>query len=350
MKLKFFLSAFFISLYYMNFAQIGGNNTYEFLNIPNSARLASLGGNQIAIKDNDLNFVYHNPALLNASMEKQVVLNYVDYVADVKYGYLAYAQSYKDLGMFGFGIHHINYGDFQGADETGIKTKKFYAAEYALNLFYAKNILDSLFSVGVNVKPIYSNLESYESIGLSADFGLTYQNKEKNFTSSFVLKNIGTQIKAYYDTHYEPIPFDIQLGFSQKLKYAPFRFSLTLQHLNNFNMRYDLPENSNTLLATEENDDDNNWWKDAGDEILRHAIIGVEFLPSKHFFVSLAYNYQRRKELSIVDNAKLTGFSFGFGVRVSKFQISYGRAVYHLAGASNHFSLSINLNEFYHKV
>ena len=45
----------------------------------------------------------------------------------------------------------------------------------------------------------------------------------------------------------------------------------------------------------------------------------------------------------------MVGFSWGFGIKISKFHFSYGRATYHLAGGSNHFSLSTNLSDFYHK-
>ena len=57
------------------------------------------------------------------------------------------------------------------------------------------------------------------------------------------------------------------------------------------------------------------------------------------------YNYKRRQEMKIDTKTAMAGFSWGFGLKISKFHISYGRATYHLAGASNHFSISTNLNE-----
>ena len=48
-----------IILFYLPFlcnAQIGGTHTYDFLNITHSARVSSLGGEVIAITDDDLNF------------------------------------------------------------------------------------------------------------------------------------------------------------------------------------------------------------------------------------------------------------------------------------------------------
>ncbi len=34
--------------------QIGGKGTYQFLNLPNSARIAALGGNFLTINDDDI--------------------------------------------------------------------------------------------------------------------------------------------------------------------------------------------------------------------------------------------------------------------------------------------------------
>ena len=38
----------------MSIGQNSGENTFEFLNMVTSARVASLGGNAISLKDNDL--------------------------------------------------------------------------------------------------------------------------------------------------------------------------------------------------------------------------------------------------------------------------------------------------------
>jgi hypothetical protein len=39
------------------------------------------------------------------------------------------------------------------------------------------------------------------------------------------------------------------------------------------------------------------------------------------------------------------GFSWGFGLRISRFHINYGLARYHLAGSSNIISIALNLND-----
>jgi len=341
---------FILGLYISSLAQIGGHYTYAFLNLTNSARVASLGGKSVALYGDDLNMPFHNPSLLNPSMNKNIVLNYVGYFAGIKYGYTSYALDLGEKGTFAAGMHYANYGTFNGADVNGLPTGEFRAAEYALNLIYSRKI-DSLFTVGVNVKPVYSSLESYNSLGLAADLGITYHNPESLFTAAVVLKNMGSQLVKYYEgAERENMPFEIQAGVSQKLLHAPFRFSLTLQQLQRFDLTYESSINNSTLYDPLSGESlKKNKFEAFGDKLMRHAIVGVEFLPGENFYVNLGYNYQRRQELKLPVNAGMTGFSWGFGLKINKYRFSFGRSTYHLAGASNHFSLSVNLSEFYSK-
>ncbi len=330
-------------------AQAGGNYTYAFLNIPNSARAASLGGKTAAIPADDLNFPFHNPSLLNNEMSDHFVLNYVSYFAGINLGYVSYAKTIENIGNFAAGIHYINYGNFIASDIYGNKTGSFSASEYAFNFIYSKKI-DSLFNAGINVKPVYSIFENYNSFGVAADLALTYFNPAKLLCAAIVLKNMGMQIIPYYDGNREPLPFEVQAGISQKLHYAPFRFSLLLQHLQKFDLTYDNTINENTEIDPFSGEPvSKNKFEIFGDKIMRHAIFGVEFLPVENFYLNISYNYQRRQEMKIQLKTSLVGFSWGFGFKVSKFHFSYGRASYHLAGASNHFSLSTNFTEFYKK-
>jgi hypothetical protein len=329
-------------------AQIGGHSTYAFLNLTNSARVASLGGKSVSIWGDDLNMAFHNPSLLNSSMDQHFVLNYVGYFAGIKYGYTSFARDFGGKGTFAAGMQYSNYGTFTGADETGFKTGEFRAAEYALNLIYSRKI-DSMINIGINVKPIYSSLENYTSLGVAADLGITYFNPDRLFTAAVVVKNLGSQIITYYEgAKRESLPFEIQAGMSQKLLHAPFRFSLTLHQLQKPDLTYKTTiNNSNIFDPLNGERVSKNKYEILGDKLMRHAIFGMEFVPGENFYVSLGYNYQRRQELKVPVNTGMVGFSWGFGLKVSKFRFSYGRSTYHLAGASNHFSLSVNLSEFY---
>jgi hypothetical protein len=329
-------------------AQIGGDNTYEFLNLSSSARIAALGGKMVPVKDNDLNLVFCNPALLNSDMSRQLTFSGVGYFADIKYGYVAYAQDIKKLGSFAAGMHYVNYGDFTETDVSGQVIGEFKAAEYALNLSWARPLLnDSSLTIGTTLKSIYSSLEDYSSFGMAVDIGVNYYLSSRLLNFSLVAKNAGRQFTYYTSGNNEPLPFELILGVSKKLAKAPFRFSVNYQHLQKFDLSYSDPVKANEIdpITGETNEEKITF----GDKLLPHFIFGAELLLSKNFHVRGGYNFQRRKELGVETKMSTVGISWGFGFRISKFHFSYGRATYHLAGASNHFSLAANLGEFFTK-
>ena len=45
----------------------------------------------------------------------------------------------------------------------------------------------------------------------------------------------------------------------------------------------------------------------------------------------------------------VNGFSWGIGIRISKFHFSYARSAYHLAGSPNYITLTTNLSDFFVK-
>jgi len=321
-------------------AQIGGETTYQFLELTNSARIAALGGTQIALEDStDLNLAAYNPASLHHSMSNQLLVNYVNYLADVNYGYAAYAPVFPLPGNLAVGMHYINYGNFREALETGELTGNYFnAAEYALNIIYSNQY--HRLRYGVNLKPVYSVFESYWSMGVAADLGISYSSKDHSTNIALTARNVGGQITTYYeDGNREPIPFNLQAGISTQLEHAPVVLGLTMQHLTNWDLSWDDSEEEPTLENWNERQES------FGKQLLRHAVFGVEILPSQNFIIRAGYNYQRRQELKYEERLSTVGLSVGFGIRIKRFSFDFATSRYHLAGSSNLFSLAVNLNE-----
>ncbi len=312
------------------YAQYGGQTIFAFLDYPNSPRIAALGGMNVSIYDKDLSLAENNPALIDSSLNNYIYLNYSSFVAGIKTGYLSYAIDAKKFGTFATGIKYINYGTFTQADEQGNITGKFTANELALNIIWAISI-DTQVVFGVNVKPIYSHLYKYISTGIAADLGLFYHSKDYLTGIGIVLKNIGTQIKTYVPQNKEQLPFDIALGFSQKLKHAPFRFSLTAHYLNKFNLLYQTYNRAKI-------------W-DYGENLLRHLIFGVEIIPSKFFYADIGFNYKRHQEMHIQGLLGSPGFNFGLGIKLYNISINYSFSKYYVAANMNNFSLTFNISQ-----
>jgi hypothetical protein len=325
-------------------AQNGGTDTYEFLDLTYSARVAALGGSGIAVKDNDPNLALQNPALLNKEMDNQLTLNYTNYFTDINYGYSSFTKHFDSIGTFNLGMRYVNYGSFTERDAGGNEMGTFNVGEYAIVMGYGRE-LNKYFSIGANLNTILSSLYDYNSFGMAIDLGGTYYKEESGFTASLVFKNMGAQFTTYEEDNREPIPFEIQAGISKRLKNVPLRFSLIAHSLETPDLTYENQiKTNNTLLGdTEEEKDKDGFFEN----VARHAIVSMEFIPSENFNIRFGYNYQRRRELLVEEKTGLVGFSFGVGLRISKFHLSYGRAAYHQAGATNTFSLVTRISDFY---
>ena len=325
-------------------AQVGGDNAFEFLNVVGSARQASLGGNQLALNDGDLNLAIFNPALLREDMHSKFALSYVNYFSDINYGYASYARDYDSIGTFAVTMLYLDYGVFTEADINGNKIGTFQATDYSLNLSYGRQ-LDSLFRIGATVKGIYSAFESYTAAGVAFDLAGIYESKNHRFSAAAMLKNIGVQLKTYNDTR-ESLPFELQAGVTYQLAHAPIRFGLVAENLQTWDLTYLNPNQVTDEVDPVTGEVVSSAKNGFGEKLLRHMVLNAEWKSENSFSLRFGFNYRRHQELKLTDRPGLVGASVGFGVRIKRFELSYGRASYHKAGASNHFTITKRLADF----
>lgn len=340
---KLYISAFFLLLTLSINAQIGGTRTYMFLDLPNSARNTALGGENPAISDE--NSAIYNPATIDSLLINRLSLNFVNYFAGIKWGSSSFVFNSKKIGNFVVGVQYLNYGKFTAADQSGNITGNFYAADYTLNLGWQYRF-DSCFTAGIILKPVFSNYEKYTSLGFATDFALNYTRKHGNFKSSLIFRNLGYQIKPYTPKNHEKLPFDIRLGIYQRLPHSPFAFSIVLHHLNIPDLSYSQTASSSAIYLEQHQQSKIEKFADLS---MRHLIAGLEIIPSKHFYISVGYNYQRRQELKLPSKSEIAGFSAGVGIRIKKFSLNYGISRYHIAGVMHIFTFSFDLNNIYKK-
>ncbi len=329
------------------FSQNGGDKTYKFLNIPTSSRISALGGFNISHIDGDLSFVNANPAMLTADMHNQFTLSYTNYVSDINLGYAIYARNFEKAGIFSAGIQYLNYGKFYNTNEYGEILGKFNAADYAINISYAYPL--KKFNFGGTLKTIVSDYWEATSFGVAVDLGATYKETASLFSAGMVVKNLGFQIKRYTKGVREGLPIDVQLGITKKFKHAPFSLSLTAIDLVNWSLRYESTLRTNYDSGEEKQENFLNKLGHAGDELMRHFVIGADITIKNVFYISLGYNYRRRAELALPNKGKIVGFSAGFGLCLKKFSLEYSYSSYHIAGSVNYVSLKINLENIMRK-
>jgi hypothetical protein len=325
-------------------AQIGGQGTYDFLNIPYTAQQAALGGDFISARDNNIESVFRNPSLLTPELSGFLTLSYVNYIGDINFGNVGYVFTNDTQKVYSVSVQYVNYGNFIETSDGGEQLGSFNAADYMFSFGYARSI-NKYWSGGVNFKPILSNYYNYLSFGLALDIGGSYQNDSTGWSAGVTLSNIGAQIKPYVKGNREPIQPNLIIGVSKKIPHTPIRMSLTAQNLQKFNLiAFDTTQTTTQVDAFGQEIEVKQklpFYK----KVITHFIIGTEFLPTKNFAIRFGYNFLRREEMKFSNKTGLVGISFGTSFKVSKFKFSYSLASYHLAGTTHYFTLSTYIGQ-----
>jgi len=321
-------------------AQIGGQNTYQFLNLPVSPRHAALGGKNVTLNNYDPSSALNNPALINDAMDNHLALNYMNFVGDINYGTASYAYFFdRRTRVVQGGITYINYGSFDGFDENANPTGDFSGSEAALSVGYQQQLGRSDFHLGANAKFISSRLEQFTSFGVATDIGITYKNEYSNLIISAVVRNLGFQLKPFNEIR-EDLPLEVIFGISQKLDKLPFRWHITLENLQEWNIAFGNTARDEVDLSGNITEDDPRFFAN----VFRRTIIGIEFFPDSGFNIQLGYNVRRGEELRIEDQRSFAGLSGGISIKLNKIRLNYSYTRFNRAANTSFFGVSIDLS------
>lgn len=323
---------FLLLLGFVSSAQSRSGNLYEFLDLPSTSRSTATGGNHAVLGVDEPGFMFQNPAAIRDTLSGSIGINATPMPAGMVYGSAVYATKIKNIsGMFAVGVQYMNYGSFDWTDEEGDELGHFKAQDVAVYLTYARSFT-SRFTLAATLKPIFSRLHDYGSFGLAMDMGATYRSESDRLRAGIVIRNLGTQVKRYdADEHDENLNTDMRIGVTLRPEHAPFRLSFTLKDIFHWDLSYDRLHKISF-----------------GDNLMRHLLVGLEFVPVQNFYIGMGYNQRVRKENRDSSTGGAAGLSVGCGFRVARIDIGYARAKYHLAGSANSITISTNINRFLH--
>lgn len=316
---------------------LGGNAVFNFLAQPNTAQLSALGGVNISSIGNDVGMSFHNPSLLRDGMHQQINTSFNSFLAGIRNYSLTTAWHFEQSQTnVAIGANYFDYGTLAQTDASGNVLGTFRPVDYVVQVMASKQYHER-FHYGVTMKYINSSYGQYHSSGLAFDFGISYYDSVNQLQVSMLAKNMGTQLKTYDGSNRkEELPFDLEAGITKRLENAPFQFSLTLHHLQKFNIYY----NDTTFRASEgENGYNNN---STLEKIFSHVVLSTQIFLNEKLELITGFNFQRRQDLDAYNvTSGLNGFSFGAGLLLKKLHIRYATGFYQ----SNLFhQLSLNLN------
>jgi hypothetical protein len=319
---------------------------FSSLRLDPSARLGSLGNGFATSYESKIDLAISNASLISPTLHNTALINYTDYFSAYSNVSATYVRELPKFGTFLTSLQYVNFGSADAYDEFRNylgQTSAFY--DLALNVGWGKALVDSVFSIGANFKYIFSRGENFWMNGIAVDVSGTYTNFEKRLGISLAFRNIGTVLKNNFVSDYENLPFQIDLAVYQRMKHAPFAYSIIVSNLQKWNISgVDL--NEETIDPTTEKVTKPDKFSTFADNAMRHFIPGIEILPFRNFAFRMSYNYHRRQELKTDTRPGFVGFSWGVGLKIYKFQVDYARSAWHLAGAPNYISVSANLNDF----
>jgi len=307
--------------------QAGGQRSYEFLNVPTSARLAALGGVNASLADRDVNFFFSNPSLVSDSLAGFASASYQFYVADIGQATFAYTHDFESLGAISIGVQHLSYGQSKGYDAAGQELGDFKSGE--TNIVVSKSHQVSHYRFGASLKGVFSNLAGYRSSALMLDLGGVFVHPDKDLTVGLVLRNMGFVLSEYSGTSHTKVPFDVQLGTTFKPEHMPLRFSFTI-----FNLIKDL-----TYLNPATGEEPSTL-----DKLFRHVNFGAEILIHQNVNVLVGYNYLLHQELKLENGGGGAGLSLGFSARIKSIEFCFSRAGYMAGNAGYTFTLATDIN------
>lgn len=316
-----------------------GKSAFDFLDLPVSSHANSLGGNNISIIEEDVSMIRYNPALLGPEMDMIIDLNYMRYMAHTNSAGATFAMAAGDRAAWSAGIQYVGYGNLTEADATGNILGTFSAKDMVISGGYAHDF-GSRWRGGFQAKFIYSAYAEYSSLALAVDVGLNYYNPDKQFSMSLVFKNLGGQLKRFTETH-ERLPWDMQIGLSKTMRSVPIRWSVTMDHLSKWRLPYTKPKtdefSGGEVLETKDTFLSN---------LFRHLVFGVEYIPSRNFYVALGYNYKTHTDMLRYGRNFFSGFTFGTGVQVKMVGLGVSVANRSVSGTMFMFNLNMRLNDF----
>ena len=287
--------------------------TCNFLRLPMSAHVSSLGGDNISIPDDDASLLFHNPALISNVTDKSLALSYMNYMEGVNVGGATFVKAWGERATWGVQAMYIDYGEMKQTTADNVQIGEVSAKEVMVGATLSYLLTDRI-AGGVSTKLISSHIAGYSALAVGVDLGLNYYDDETLLSIAAVARNLGGQVKAFED-EFEKLPFDLQLGVSKQLVGAPLRFSATMTRLNSWDDRF-----------------------------INHLVVGADLLLSQQIFLAAGYNFRRADEMKISDgegeSSHGAALSLGAGLQMERFKLQVAYANYHVSTASLLFNVS----------
>jgi hypothetical protein len=328
----------------------------EFLNIGVDAAAFGMSKAVVATS-NDVNASYWNPSGLLSVKDYQGALMHAEYFEGIaKYDYAAFAMPIDERSALGISLIRFGVDDIlnttQLIDSDGNidynRISLFSAADYALNLAYARSTAVEGLSIGFNTKIVRRIIGDFASSwGFGFDAGLQYKKNDWQF--GLMLRDITTTFNSWsfdedeFETIKDAIPGQNQeVPETNEITIPKAQLGVARNYKLNeqFNLLAEIDLN---LSFTETND------IIASSFVSVTPAVGLQVDYNKLVFLRAGVgNFQNELQFDTTENLSIQP-NFGVGFNIKGIQIDYaltnigsvGNALY-----SNIFSIKVDFGHF----
>ena len=328
----------------------------EFLNIGVDAAAFGMSKAVVATS-NDVNSVYWNPAgLVNVKNYEGAIMHAEYFEGIAKYDYAAFAMPIDEKSAVGISIIRFGVDDILNTtelidNEGNIDYNRislFSAADYALNLAYARSLNVEGLNVGLNTKIIRRIIGEFAtSWGFGLDAGVQYE--KNNWKYGLMLRDITT---TYNSWSIDKKEFEkIQNAIPDQNQELPETTEITLPKAQiGVARKFNISKDFNLLSAL-----DLNLRFTKTNDIISSDIVSVD--PALGFqldYTDLVYlragigNIQKELQFDATTETSIQP-NFGVGFKYKGIQIDYALTNIGSVGAalySNVFSIKVDFENF----
>ncbi len=227
-----------------------GTSGAQFLKLDVDARVVAMGGANAAVTRGAMS-LYYNPAGIANMDENSLAFSYTDWIADIKYNYLAYSRPVSGLGNVGIHLAVLTMDDMEETtleepDGTG---NLFGANSWVVGISNAHQ-LTNRFSFGVTCKYIRENISELSSGSVAFDFGTIYYTGFRTLRIAMSTRNFGTdtkyggtELETTLDQDEDPTTQPVEVRLNTESYPLPLTFRVGIAY------DFEFGESSN-LLAT----------------------------------------------------------------------------------------------------
>ncbi len=299
--------------------------SFNFLRLPTSAHLASMGGDNISFVEDAPWAGYTNPALYANVSNNALGLHFMTFTSGSQLMGAEFVKAFGDRHTGAITAQLMNYGKMDETDGSGNVLGTFSAKDFSIGAAYSY-LMSKRWTGGAALNFIYSGYADYNATALAVNLGLNYYDEEQDFSLSATASNIGFQMSTF-DGYAEKLPFNLQVGFTKGMNHLPVRFSVTMSDLTRWKKSY--------FYNGEED-------LSFGKLLLNHFVVGLDVQPVDFLYLSAGYNFRRANELKAAGSGHGAGLSFGGGITLKRFKAGISYAKYHVSTASLMFNAGYN--------